>query len=254
MRELRPWLIISLVFFLFFLLWKVPANLLYNRLVDKGTLSEDLVILTNQPQGSWNSGKVTDLSIKGIRISELQWQLQPAALLLGRLQFAMSCDLSQGRSSWSLGVGIKDITIKKLRGELSTAILDVAVPGIKLTGVLKLNDLWFTFTNGQLVKATGQTIWSEAGIGPPYNIALGGLQLDLMTDPNGINTMLRDTGGPLQADIVGKLTENGRYSFDGTINSREGSSPDLASFLQILGQPGKDGMIKVSYRGEIPHT
>ena len=75
-----------------------------------------------------------------------------------------------------------------------------------------------------------------------------------MTDPNGINTMLRDTGGPLQADIVGKLTENGRYSFDGTINSREGSSPDLASFLQILGQPGKDGMIKVSYRGEIPHT
>jgi hypothetical protein len=251
MRKLLPWLLVTLVFYLFSLFWKMPADRVYSHLANTGIFADDLV-LTSEPQGSWNKGRITGLIFKKREISEIRWKLQPAALLLGRLQYAMSCELPQGESAWTLAIGPKTLSIKKLRGEFSTAILGVAVPGFEVSGSLELNDLGFTLNNGMLKKATGQMVWKEAGLGPPYNLAIGDLQLDLSTGPDGVKAIVSDTGGTIQTDTIVLLTENGRYSVDGTISARKGSPQDLVNFLQILGQPGSDGLIRFSYSGNIP--
>jgi len=250
MKELKPWLITTAIFYLFFLFWSLPADRVLSFLAGKG-LVPDMVVLTNNPQGSWNSGQATGVSFGGVEIAELNWELQPAPLLLGRLQFDMECDLPEGESSWVLQLSSSTLAIKRLRGEFPAAILGRTMPGFELSGSLQSENISFTLRDGLLENAAGRASWSEAGLGSPYNMALGGLVLDLATDTTGIRARISDTGGPLQAGIVGLLAPAGDYSFDGTISARQGSSPDLATFLQIFGRPGNDGMIRVSLNGRL---
>jgi hypothetical protein len=251
MKELKPWLIIAILSYLFFLVWSLPADRVLSYMSDRGLLPDQLV-LTSGPLGSWHNGRIAGILISGTEIAELHWELQPAGLLLGRLQFAMDCKLRQGRSSWTLQITKNTFAIKKLRGKLTADILGQALPGFELSGLFESKGMSFVFRDGLVIKADGQAAWKGAGLGNPYNMALGDLTLALTTDISGIRIKVSDNGGPLQAAIIGFLDPGGQYSVDGTISARQGSPPDLATFLQILGRPGNDGMIRVSTKGNLP--
>ncbi len=251
MKELKPWLIITAVFYLFFLFWSLPADRVLSLLAKRDLVPNQL-ILSNNLQGSWHHGQTTGVHFGGVEITELNWRLQPAHLLLGRLQFAMDCDLSEGESSWTLRLSPSTLAIKRLQGKIPAATLGRTLPGFILTGSLQAENISLTIQDGFLKDATGRASWSEAGLGSPYNMNIGGLVLDLETDPTGIRALISDTGGPLQAGIIGRLVQDGNYTFDGTISARQGSPPDLATFLQLFGRPGSDGLIRVSFNGHLP--
>ena len=251
MKELKPWLIITTICYLFFLFWNLPAERVLSVMTSKG-LVPDFIVLTSSPEGSWNSGRSTGINVAGFKISELNWKLRPAALLLGRLQFDMDCNMPGGKSSWTLQLSRSTLAIKRLRVELSAAILGQTMPGFELSGSLRSEDVSFKLQNGLIASAAGRASWNEAGINSPYNMAIGGLVLELTTGETGINLKINDAGGPLQASIIGLLGPNGEYSFDGTISARQGSPPDLATFLQLFGRPGSDGMILIALKGRLP--
>ena len=82
-------------------------------------------------------------------------------------------------------------------------------------------------------------------------MSLGGVKLDLSTENDGILFKINDLGESLQTSGLGFLSSQGEYSFDGTIGARQGSSPELATFLQILGSPGADGMVTLEFKGQM---
>jgi hypothetical protein len=250
-KELKPWLIITTVFYLFFLFWNLPSDRVLSFMTERNLVPGKL-LLTSSPQGSWHNGQLTGVQFGGIEIPELHWQLQPVHLLLGRLQFIMDCDLPGGESSWTLQLTPSTLTIKQLQGKIPAAILGRTLPGFILTGSLQAENISLTIQDGLLKNATGRASWSEAGLGSPYNMNIGGLLLDLETDLTGIGARISDTGGPLQATIIGRLVQDGNYTFDGAISARQGSPADLATFLQLFGRPGSDGLIRVSFNGHLP--
>jgi hypothetical protein len=82
-------------------------------------------------------------------------------------------------------------------------------------------------------------------------MTLGGVMVDLTAEDEGILFKLTDLGGFLQTSGLGRLDLQGKYSFDGTVGARQGSSPELTTFLQVLGRPAPDGTVKIAFKGQM---
>lgn len=252
MKELKPWLLLTIILYLFFLAWRFPADRTLSILLERRVIPPAMISIED-PAGSWSRGHAPQARIGNLEIKDLSWNFQPAALLLGNLQFAIAGEIMNNRTSCQLSFDSNTFTIKNLNGILSVdAATKPYLPGINLTGTLNIDSLYLTIEKGSLYSATGKISWQEAALGSPYNTALGGLALVLSTDESGVMIKVSDLGGPLQADGLAFLASTGDYSYNGSFGTRQGSSPDLASFLQILGSPQADGKIKVDLKGKIP--
>ncbi|MEN8142677.1 MAG: type II secretion system protein N [Thermodesulfobacteriota bacterium] len=252
MKEIKPWLLLAIIFYLLFLGWSFPAERALSFLYNRQVISPATISIAD-PSGSWSSGKAPYVRAGNIVIKNLSWSFQPASLLLGRLQFAVKGEIMANRISCRLSFDSNTFTVKNLNGTLpaDTAIRPY-LPGINLGGSLAADRVSLTIEKGFLQKASGQISWKEAALGSPYNTPLGGLSLALSTEENEITIKLNDLGGPLQADGLGFISPAGEYSYNGWVSASRESSPDLASFLQILGAPQADGKIKLDLKGKLP--
>jgi hypothetical protein len=179
--------------------------------------------------------------------------LQPVGLLSGRLQLAVNGEIAAGKVSGVLRVGGGKLRFEEVQGQIPVAPLGrIYLPGVELSGVMQFEDLALTGRDGRLVAGSGQLAWRNAEVHSPYRMELGGVMVELSTENDRVLFKLKDLGGGLQTSGLGFLTPAGKYSFDGTVGARQGSSPELATFLQILGRPGADGMVKIKYNGQLP--
>jgi general secretion pathway protein N len=147
---------------------------------------------------------------------------------------------------------MSSLAIDKVRGRVPVDYLGQRfLPGLSLAGVLETDELSLTVEEGYPVEASGRLAWSNAGVEAPYRMGLGGVVVDLSTENDGIVFRLGDTGGALQAAGLGLLSPEGKYSFNGSLGSRRGADSELATYLQILGRPQPDGMVKIQHNGSL---
>jgi hypothetical protein len=203
-------------------------------------------------EGAWTNGRILELEVGGVEVDDFNWRFQPVGLLTGRLQFAVAGGLGAGSTQGIIRLGSDTVELGKVRGRVPADFLgQMYLPGVKLSGVLESEGLSLAVEDGYVVEGAGRLAWSNARVDSPYQIGLGGVAIDLSTDSDGIVVKLADTGGELQARGIGVLSAEGKYSFDGTLGARQGSSPELATHLQILGRPEADGMIKIKFNGQL---
>ena len=251
MRETKLWLGLTLLLYLFFLGWFFPAERVLSFMYGRQIISPATVSIAD-PSGSWSSGKAPQARAGNIEIKDLSWDFQPAALLLGKIQFNITGKLLSNPASCKVSFDSDTFTLKSLKGILpADQAARPYLPGVNLGGDLDIDNLSLTIEKGSLQSARGVISWKEAALGSPYNTSLGGLTLALSTEENGIMLKVNDLGGPLQADGLGFVSLSGDYSYNGSIGTRDGGSSDLAAFLQILGTPQADGKIKQEFKGKL---
>ena len=251
MKKAKSWITLTLALYLAFLLWTLPASYVLSFLEKRNVLPAGEFSMAGV-EGAWTDGRILAIKTGGVELNNLSWCFQPSGLIFGRLQFAITSDFAGGTVAGVLRVGLGAVEVKQIQGGIPAASLgQIYLPGFELSGVVEIEDLALVAKDGYLSGGSGQLAWRNAKVKSPYQMALGGVKLDLSTENDGIIFKINDLGGSLQTNGLGFLSAQGKYSFDGTIGARQGSSPELATFLQILGRPGADGMVKLEFKGQM---
>lgn len=251
MKKVKSWIILTLAFYLLFLFWTIPAKYVWSFLDRHQALPAGVYV--SGIEGPWTAGRIMKVRTGLTELSDLSWCFQPIGLLGGRLQLAMSGEFAGGGVTGIMRIGVKTIEFKKIRGRIPAAQLgQIYLPGVELAGMVELEDLGLIGKKGRLLGGSGQLAWRNAEVLAPYRMDLGGVTGELATDNNVTVLKLNDLGGGLQVSGLGSLAAEGKYSFDATVGARQGSSPELATFLQILGRPGADGMVRINHKGQLP--
>jgi hypothetical protein len=197
------------------------------------------------PDGTLWSGRCAPLTLSGVTLSAVHWQLKPLQLLRGRfvahlhsedpraiadLQAAMSRDgsgeLSDITAHVDIGAGILPLFPEGWGGDLEASLPHV------------------TLSAGQLSAVTGTITVRRVHEQNPA-LDLGSYELKFVDPGTGkdrsIGGVLRDLGGPLSVSGRLRLQSNGEYDLSGFASARAGADEQLTSALEFLGPPDARG-------------
>jgi hypothetical protein len=189
--------------------------------------------------GTMWSGRCAPLSISGVTLSAVHWQLKPLQLLRGRFVAQLHSedpraigDLEAAMSRDGSGE-ISDLTA---RIEIGAGILPLFPEG--WGGDLEANLPHVSLSAGQLTAISGTiTVRRVRQQSPPLDY--GSYELKFVDPGTGkdrsIGAVLRDLGGRL------RLQSNGEYDLSGFAAARVGADDQLSSALEFLGAPDARG-------------
>jgi hypothetical protein len=237
--------------YLAFLVGDLPASTVYPWLKAHTAFPAELYQLSGTV---WN-GRAAALRLGNASFEQAAWRFRPQAALLGRMEYALAMNKGQGRLAAIAGRGldgslyIRDVDLRLgledfadlagypqtgLQGQVTAKLPRIALRAHRLSGI------------------EGTVELANAALGPPANVALGGFSLRLETTAQGMRGVLKDTGGPLQADGVLTLQPDGNYRLNANLGVRDPTRSDLAQALKFMGPPGPGGRVVVNYNGRIP--
>ena len=212
--------------------------------------------------GSVWSGKANVAVIKRTRFENVEWTYRPWVLLLGKVGLSWRFQLpdQQGSKAGSYGQGV---TSFGLDGSVSSS-LEAQLPASMLASMAKMQALQPSGSvglnlqdvewNGQsLVSTEGRIVWRGAGVNLIQPVLFGDLTLTLETRDDEVKGVIADSGGPLSAEGLFTLAEDGRYQFNGVFAARGDATGDksLENALRSMGRPGADGKVKINYSGNL---
>jgi general secretion pathway protein N len=206
--------------------------------------------------GSVWSGKASVAVINKTHFEKVEWAYRPWAMLLGQVGLSWRV---QTPSSQGSGFG-QGVTSMGLDGSVDFSSLEAQLPAslvasmakmkaLQPSGRLSLNLQDVEWNGESLVSAEGRVVWRGAGINLLKPVAFGDLTLTLETSNDEIKGVIKDSGGPLSAEGLITLAEDGRYQFNGVFAAR--GDRELENALRSMGNPGPDGKVKVTHSGTL---
>lgn len=240
----------ALIAYLFFVMIQLPAAQVHALLDNSGALPARLY----QVSGTVWKGNAAAADVGANRLENVHWTLRPWALLLGRMEAGIEFSKGDGKVSAIAGRTFGgSVYLHDVSGELPLRDLEsfISRNPMGLSGELDiaLENLAFA---GHLIESLNGTLTIEgAGLGPPVNTTIGNFKMDLETNDEGIRGVLRDTGGPLQAEGLLLLEADGSYKFTVEISLRDPGRSDLRNALRFIGTPSAEGKVSLVQTGKI---
>ncbi len=247
-KRWRRYLLLGVGAYLLFLVVTFPAAYAYIAIRD----GLDRVTLSGIEGIVW-SGSARHLRAGAIQLQNIHWQVRPWALLMGRAELMLD---SQGEGmdfetflGRTLGGGFY---LRELRGQVPVTAIQrmTPYPVPVLEGELVFEDLRVSLAQGKFTEGDGVIRWQGAAIKMGSSLELGGFSLELKTEGQQIRGLLRDTGGPLQAEGSLNVTQEGAYRLQVVLTPRDGNG-ELAQKLRMLGAPRADGGYVLEYAGQL---
>jgi hypothetical protein len=246
--------LLGLLAYVIFLVLQFPAERAYAHWQASEYASREIALTSIR--GSVWSGHAEMVVFKGQRLEALEWRLRPWALLIGQValgwRFRLPGDEGYGQGVTALGLG-GSIAFKDLEARFPASLAASLgrLQALRPAGTVNLN-LQGLHWDGQSLAATrGRVVWQEAEIKLLKPLELGDLALTLeTTSEDVVKGVLSDAGGPLVAEGLLMLADDGGYQFSGSFGAREGAD-DLEQALRSLGRPGADGRVQVKHTGRL---
>jgi general secretion pathway protein N len=256
MRRWWPTLLLGVVAWLLFMLWRFPAPVAYG-MVAEGLGAEGRAVQLAGIEGTLWRGAARQLQYRQRVVGHLDWQLSPWGLLLGRLggELRVTQDdgylLAQGRGS--LGGG--ELVLAQLEGRLPLTALQpyLTMVPLPLEGVLSLKLEGVRLSpEGRLQQAEGRLVWHQAGVSAPQPLLFGDLQMTLQNrEEGGISGEISDSGGPLQLRATLTLGADGAYQLTGKVKATESAPQALRQSLPLLGRVDAQGNHPINLQGKL---
>jgi general secretion pathway protein N len=203
-------------------------------------------------EGTLWSGRAAIVSVAGLRLRELRWELSPWGLLLGRLRGDLDARLEEGFIDTRFDISPATVRLIDLNaGTALTTLANTEILGY-LNGMsgqaslalerLVLRDGWIADVRGQL-RVAGLAVPPLLPTLGSAVIALGNYEVQLSSgDADTVLAQFKDAGGPL--GVSGTLTLNARreYRLDGRIQARPEAAPELLQGIELMtGEPDATG-------------
>ncbi len=206
-------------------------------------------------EGTVWSGSARTLGINGFYLQNVGWEMRFLPLLLGRLELKLDSTDKEFRFSTYAGrtLGGK-VYLRGFQGQFPVASLQALTPFSvpAVGGELVFDALDVGLADGKYLEGAGNIFWKEASVTVGSPLELGGFAVELKTEEKEITGILKDTGGPLRAEGVLKLSPEGSYHFSGRFTPRNGEEGELARNLRMLGPPDPAGSYVLEYTGQLP--
>ncbi len=241
---------LALVSYLVFVVVQTPADRLYGLVKDQLP-----AVKLYQLDGTIWQGRsaLATIGPRAERLESLKWELQPAALFLGRAQAEISFKYDGRKVAATVGRDPGGYFLKDLNASLAAATVEKlsAQLAMGLKGLFKIELDSLSLTAGQLSNVEGKLIWHDAGI-DLNNTSLGDFEAILNTVDGTINGVIRDLDGPMKVNGTLILQPTGEYVFAGTIELRDKNRHDLRQGLRFIGMPNSKGVYTIKYQGQLP--
>ncbi|MEK7322872.1 MAG: type II secretion system protein N [Pseudomonadota bacterium] len=202
----------------------------------------------------WN-GRALTAQLGPTRLEKFHWSLNPWVLLRGRLGADLEFDYRGEPAALAVSRGFGErwhFSDVALRLPARTLESWLRLPSAELGGALDLRFDKLVIDQSRITAAQGLMTWDKAAVVRPVAADLGGFTVTLDNEDEGIKGVLKDQGGAVQADGVLSLKPDGNYDFTGSLVSGDPRQPAIAQGLQLFGQPGGDGRVKLSIQGTLP--
>lgn len=254
MRRGWNYLLLGLVAWLFFLLWRMPALVAYD-------LAAETLDNTLTPAGIGGTvwrGEVQQLQLREYPLGRLNWQLSPWDLLVGDVaaEFALSREEASLQGRANAPFSGESVSLEALRGRIPLSLLQphLAMIPLPLDGVvsLRLDQVEVAGDKPRLERVVGRIVWHQAGVLAPQPLAFGDLQIELNTDDAGaIEGKIGDSGGPLRLQAILTVDEGGDYRLKGKVGARASAPPALHNTLRMLGKADNEGDYPLNFSGRL---
>lgn len=242
-KRVAGYVLLGLLAYAFFLIWTLPAE----RAVALVRKQAPQLQLSGVTGTAW-SGRAATLQYQTQQLPRFKWQLKPLALVMGRVEFAITFD-GEGRTG-AATVGRRfdgALVLNQVQATLPMAELGAA---LALNGQLEVKLDELTAKGGVIQSATGELHWRQAAMTTPAQ-KLGEFSARISTDATGIKALIRDEGGPLQLEGNLRLTGNGSYQFNAKATVRDPQQTMLRQVLQSAGRQEPDGRVALEYNGHL---
>jgi general secretion pathway protein N len=253
MRRWWHYLMIGVVAWIVFMLWRFPAPVAYDMFAAPLAGRVQVAGLA----GTLWHGEAQQLQYQKRLLGRFSWQLSPWGLLLGRLggEFNLTQDKAylQGEGRVPLGGG--ELFLPQLEGRLPLSVIQpyLTMIPLPLEGVLSLKlEGVRVSSEGRLQRAEGRVVWNQAGVSAPQQLLFGDLQLTLKNqESGGIQGEIRDSGGPLQLQASFTLGDDGAYQLAGQVKAVASAPPALGQSLALLGKADSQGNYPLKFSGRL---
>lgn len=236
--------------YLVFLMLQFPAAQLYAWLQSRAAAPVQLY----QLDGTLWNGRAAAATVGKTHVDAPAWSFRPRALLLGRLEYGLSGRIARAPVSAVVGRGLgapfyaDDV---QLALPLNEALRFVDLHDIGLTGQFRVEIGHLEISAGKIAALEATLSIADAAFAPPVNVALGGAAMRLESSGEIIKGILKDNGGPLQADGVLIYQPSGEYQLTIGLSARDPNDVQLRQALRFLGTPNAAGKVSLSRRGRI---
>jgi general secretion pathway protein N len=198
--------------------------------------------------GSVWSGTCGGISVRGVALGDLTWDLKPLQLLTGAL--AAHVTLLHGpismRGDAALGFGQR-LTLRNLTAD--SAVDHRTLPQLPrgLSGTLHVDLALARIEKGAVTALQGRFEAHDLVDSHGHTTPLGSYAL---TFPGqDLTGQLADLGGPLAVSGSVRLTPGPGYAVEGLVAPRPGAAPELVNNLLYLGSPDAQGRRPFSMAG-----
>jgi len=245
----RQYIIIGSVAYILALLMTLPASLFTSQI---NRLHPQLQV--NGVEGSLWHGQVDQLLINQKPIKNIEWDFQPWALLLGRMQLQLTYADRDNHIQLEVAMSVTNtLHINHLDGQVSPAFIQsfTPYPVPALQGTVVFNDVSVSLMERRPQHAEGQIEWRGAAVELGRKVSIGNLLLVLEQDPNGIKAVLNEQSGLLEGGANLLLEGNGHYTLEARfIPTSKGRH--LERHLALLLKKGRDGSYQRNLTGQLP--
>lgn len=253
MRLRVVWLaLLGLLAYALFLLLSLPAAQAWSW------VGGQLPVQAYGLSGTVWSGQAAVVVQQGRRLEAVQWELQPASHLTGRLRADIQALLPDGRLRGNVSIAPGNrFTAQQLRLDmpapelLQWAGISDRLP-VQVTGRLDALLRELAIAGPRVEKADGLLNWHGAVVRfGSIALPLGDLALRLEPATGGTNGTLVNHGGAIDLGGTLRLSPDGRFVLDLAVQVRENFDPEAAPAMQLLGIPTDGRPVKSRLSGNL---
>jgi len=252
-KKIASKLSLVLLVFIIFLVMQFPAGQAYALLA--GQLGN---VQLYEPEGTLWQGKAKALDVENQRFQNIEWQLKPWSIVLGRLNIDWSFDNGDAYGSGTVGLGLGSvIKLSDVKASLPSTMVQPYLPDMPATlgGAFSvgLSELYYDKSTAVLESIEGKIVWQNAAITVLNEMPLGEFQFTMTTEESGIVGHLKeaDTSDLLAEGQLLLATDNS-YKFDATLKVRNPAQRrDLSQGMSFIGRMDEKGQIKLNYSGQL---
>ena len=163
-------------------------------------------------QGTAWHGSAGEVSIAGIYVRNLRWQIQPWQLLTGKLSYRIAATPPSGFFESDISVALDGtIRLTSLRAALPLALFSAIGVTRGLEGDASLQFSHVELLDGLPVRAEGTLQIANLLLPLAGSDSLGGYKAEFFTQDNGVTASIEDTDGVV--DLAGSLKIKGDRTF-----------------------------------------
>jgi len=199
----------------------------------------------------WN-GSAREAYAQGIYVRDLNWRMQPLALLTGRIGFSFAASPQSGFMDGKVKLGFDgQITFEELTTSMTLQDLEpvIGLPGLSGTANAKFPRL--VLNDGLPTAAEGVVEVANLVLPKLYRGSVGGYRAEFFTQDTGVMASVEDTDGVI--DIAGslRLATDRSYEFVAQIAPKNDTPESVRRQMQFLGSANERGQHELRLEGRL---